>query len=336
MMPPSMDSSNTFARIDQRLVALEAMLRQIAAASGTLDKATIYKGGLWLLNPDDGSRMRLVDGQIRMWDNYDENPDNYGRILVDRGAGINYMRMLPPFSDSDGTENSLTIQGRRDGQAGNLWAYTDGAALVRAGGNTFIEAGADAVLDADANAFVSGQTVNLNASNRVNINGTNSVGISAPRLELLGLPAVGSPDYTLGYRVSGEYWSVCLVTSARKYKQDIKPAAIDTAKVLQIEPVQFRSKSSVEADPDSKMEFGVIADQLDELGLGELLVTYKDGEPEAAKYDRLALVQQPVLQDHERRVVELEATVATQADQIEALTAQNALLAARLDALEAK
>lgn len=181
-------------------------------------------------------------------------------------------------------------------------------------GATFVQSGTAGDNSKLALYRVFADDAGINA-NFLNLNAADYARVNAPRFMLAGIPSVGSPDYSLGYDFDGTDWSVVFVTSAAKYKQDIKPAEVDPDAVLAIEPVTFRDKASAEKDGDAaKTNFGVIADQLHELGLGELLVTYNEaGEVEAAKYDRIGLALLPVLK--------------RQQAQIDALTA-------RLDALE--
>lgn len=94
-------------------------------ANGTL-VGRMYVAGLDFLDPETGGGMSLQQGQIRLWDDYNGNPDNPGRIRVDQGRGINYLRLFPPHSSGTGQENSISIRGRKAGEAGRMFFYTDG------------------------------------------------------------------------------------------------------------------------------------------------------------------------------------------------------------------
>lgn len=134
----------------------------------------------------------------------------------------------------------------------------------------------------------------------------NWIALQAPLITLYDIPTLGASDYTIGYNNAT---GLCFVTSSARYKQDIAPATIDPAKVLDIEPVTFRDITAVEKNgDDAKTNFGVIAEQLHDLGLGDLLVTYnEDGQPDAVKYDRIALAMLPVMKAQQAQIDALTA-----------------------------
>lgn len=148
----------------------------------------------------------------------------------------------------------------------------------------------------------------LNADTKVFLNGDTEVQVNTPYLTLYGIPSVGAPGYMLGYNFDGTNWSVCFTTSSARYKQDIETADLDPDAVLGIRPVTFRDISSVEkSGDDAPVNFGVIAEELHDLGLGDLLVTYKDGEPDAVKYDRIAVALLPVVKRQAAQIADLTA-----------------------------
>jgi hypothetical protein len=70
--------------------------------------------------------------------------------------------------------------------------------------------------------------------------------------------------------------------SSARYKEDIQPLKEDFAKILRAEPKSFVDKVSGERN------IGFIAEEFDQLGLGNL-VTYRDGKPDAIKYELVSL-----------------------------------------------
>lgn len=97
-------------------------------------------------------------------------------------------------------------------------------------------------------------------------------------------------------------------TSARKYKQDIEDAAIDAAAVLRMRPRTWRDRAEVEKDPDTQTRYvGFIAEELDDLGLGEFVTRTPDGDVEGIAYDRLVAAVIPVLRDLDSRLRALES-----------------------------
>lgn len=243
------------------------------------DVGKMYVGGYDILDPVTGGAMSLRRGQIRLWDNYLENPEGYGRIVTDQGIGINYMRMYPPFTDGTGAENSFTLRGRTPDGAGAAWLYCDGQYLISASGGTYIT---HSTTSSSANAVLS----------------------------------------TAGL--------VQRSTSSRRYKQNIRTAAVDPAEVLQLVGRTWRDRSDVTEDPETGQRYiGFIAEELDALpSLRQFVVYDEEGRPDAIAYDRLTVPLLSLAKQQEQRITTLEETVSKQDATIAALTA-------RLDALEA-
>ncbi|MFD6091322.1 hypothetical protein ACFWGN_04280 [Oerskovia sp. NPDC060338] len=68
-------------------------------------------------------------------------------------------------------------------------------------------------------------------------------------------------------------------TSSERYKDDIRPWDIDPAAVLAIEPVGFHRH----IDPEGVRDHGAIAEQLDALGLSELVYYDDQGRPDGIR-----------------------------------------------------
>ncbi|MFK0099246.1 tail fiber domain-containing protein [Streptomyces sp. NPDC091040] len=106
----------------------------------------------------------------------------------------------------------------------------------------------------------------------------------------------------------------CRNTSARKFKENIRDFDIDPADVLKMRPVIYDRKDQLDEEtgeirPGRKGEVGLIADEVDDLGL-KWLVQYMDGEIDALRYDLLGVALLPVVQAQERRLRDLEARLA--------------------------
>ena len=117
-------------------------------------------------------------------------------------------------------------------------------------------------------------------------------------------------------------------TSSIKYKRDVTNYDKGIAEVMQLRPVYYKSKVN---DPDGNQintQFaGLIAEELDEIGLDEFVVKDKDGEVEAIHYGNMVALLTKAIQ-------ELKALNDTQAETINALTANLTALTARITALE--
>lgn len=110
---------------------------------------------------------------------------------------------------------------------------------------------------------------------------------------------------TSAYRVQ-YVWSggdMGYVPSSRRFKQDIVNAPDVKEAMLAMRVVTFRYKIAVEELGDeAAVEWGVIAEELHELGLHWAVDYDEEGLPFGVKYERLALACIPVIQDHEERL----------------------------------
>jgi hypothetical protein len=94
--------------------------------------------------------------------------------------------------------------------------------------------------------------------------------------------------------------------SSRRYKSHIEAWNPDVQAIFALQLVTFRLKAAVEEmGSDAPIEWGLIAEELVELGL-DWLVIFVDGEPEGIAYEKIALAMLPAVQDHERRIARLE------------------------------
>ncbi len=85
-------------------------------------------------------------------------------------------------------------------------------------------------------------------------------------------------------------------TSSRRYKENIQPLDDDFAKILQLAPRSFIYK-------DSQLEsFGYIAEELDDLGLDNLVIYNEEGDPESIRYDKLSVYLIEIVKDLYSRV----------------------------------
>ena len=126
---------------------------------------------------------------------------------------------------------------------------------------------------------------------------------------LIYSPAGRASTATSGYAVAylnGD-GKLCVSSSSRRFKKEIKAWSPDKQAVLALQLVQFRYRASVYGSDDAPVEVGLIAEDLDALGLQWLVYYDGDGLPQGINYERLALALLPVVQDHEARIAALEA-----------------------------
>lgn len=154
--------------------------------------------------------------------------------------------------------------------------------------------------------FYTGQAEG-HAQSRVIITSAGNVGIGTSPSEKLdvngtarlrGLGAGGGA--TVVADSNGKLWKQ---SSSRRYKEDIHALETDPGKVLDLDPVRFRWKTTGELD------VGLIAE--DVAGRLEDLVIYdQDGRPDGVKYDKLALYLLSVVKAQQQKIERLEAAQA--------------------------
>jgi len=100
-------------------------------------------------------------------------------------------------------------------------------------------------------------------------------------------------------------------TSSRKYKDNIQDATHGLAELLQLRPVTYTGKA--EADGDTVFG-GLIAEEVDDVGLSEFVQYAEDGSPDALAYGNMVSLcikaikeQQTVIETLEAKVAALEA-----------------------------
>jgi hypothetical protein len=97
-------------------------------------------------------------------------------------------------------------------------------------------------------------------------------------------------------------------SSSRRFKENIVDADLDANAVLKIAVRKFNYKKSFdEAMPES---IGVIAEELEALGLTDFLFYNEDGQVDGVAYEKLALAVLTVVQVQQSKLVELEARVS--------------------------
>ncbi len=102
------------------------------------------------------------------------------------------------------------------------------------------------------------------------------------------------------------------VPSSRRYKQDIVTAPNANADALKLRVVNFRYKEAVkELGDDAALEWGLIAEEVADLGLDWLVDYDPDGTIMGVKYDRLVLALIPLLQAQAKQIQALSAKVAS-------------------------
>lgn len=97
-------------------------------------------------------------------------------------------------------------------------------------------------------------------------------------------------------------------SSNRASKQNITDTAIDPDAALNVRVVDFKYRADVkELGEEAPLNVGVIAEQLLECGLDQLVIFDDAGKVRGVHYERLALVLFPTVQELARRLTVLES-----------------------------
>jgi hypothetical protein len=116
--------------------------------------------------------------------------------------------------------------------------------------------------------------------------------------------------------------------SSRRFKEDIKPIDKASEAILALQPVTFRYRKDFNPKPIA--QFGLVAEEVEKVN-PDLIVRDKEGKPYSVRYDQVnAMLLNEFLKEH-RKVEKLEATIARQQKQIEALTAGLQKVSAQLE-----
>lgn len=132
-----------------------------------------------------------------------------------------------------------------------------------------------------------------------NVIGNVGIGTAGPgtKLAVAGLTGSASGSY-LRYLTDGT-GRIYYDSSSIKYKDNIKLLKDDFNKILKVEPRSFIDRAT------GNKEIGYIAEELDRLGLNNLLA-YKNNEPDSIKYERLVLYLIEVVKNQQKRINEIE------------------------------
>jgi septal ring factor EnvC (AmiA/AmiB activator) len=125
------------------------------------------------------------------------------------------------------------------------------------------------------------------------------------------------------------------MTSSRRFKEHIKPMNNASNALFFLKPVSFQYKKEI--DPAGTSQLGLVAEDVEKVN-PDLVIRDKEGKPYSVRYDQVnAMLLNEFLKEHkafaeeQHKVENLQATVAQQQKQIEALTAGLEKVSAQLE-----
>ncbi|MDP3882634.1 MAG: tail fiber domain-containing protein, partial [Candidatus Staskawiczbacteria bacterium] len=99
-----------------------------------------------------------------------------------------------------------------------------------------------------------------------------------------------------------------VASSSLKYKHNVQPLEDDWSLILQAQPKSFEYKGS------NQFDVGYIAEDFDALGLNDLVLYNKAGEPNAIKYDRIPLYMLEIIKQQQQDVDTLKLIAGINAE----------------------
>jgi hypothetical protein len=124
--------------------------------------------------------------------------------------------------------------------------------------------------------------------------------------------------------------------SAARFKDDIKPMVKDSEAILALKPVTFCYKKEI--DPAGTSQFGLVAEEVEKVNPA-LVVRDKEGKPYSVRYEQVnAMLLNEFLKEHrkgeqqDRKIEDLEGTVAKLQSMLQEQAAQIQKVSARVEA----
>jgi hypothetical protein len=131
------------------------------------------------------------------------------------------------------------------------------------------------------------------------IKGSGNVGIGTSEpgtlLAINGLTGTSSGNYLRIYNNNVYYDS-----SSLRLKENIQPFKEDFTKIFKLEPKTYIDKNA------GLPNIGYIAEELDELGLKNLVIYNTNGQPDGIQYDKITLYLIEIIKDQQERLENLE------------------------------
>ncbi len=217
-------------------------------------------------------------------------------VRIGNAGTVNYATADGDLYVEDDLEVDDNLYVGNDLDVGNALDVGDD---VDVGGGLDVTGDLVRIWDGGADVWVSG-VGDLYVENNLEVDGSHVI--------FGGLTGTSSGNYVRVLN-GGLYYD----SSSAKYKDDIQSLTDDFTKILDASPKSFIDKVS------GQSEIGFIAEEFDNLGLNNLVV-YKDGKPDALKYNLVSLYLLEVVKD--------------QVKLTEQLKAENEQLNQRLDGLE--
>ncbi|HUO87073.1 MAG TPA: tail fiber domain-containing protein [Thermoanaerobaculia bacterium] len=210
------------------------------------------------------------------------------------------------YSNTTGSDNTATGQGAlRANTTGDDNTASGRRALYSTTGsrNTAVGlyAGRHATTGGDNIFLGSGAQGSSSDTNTIRIGGSTGGGSEAQnRTFIAGIRGITTESVNTVPVVIDINGQLGTESSSREVKQDLREVGELSRRLLDLRPVAFRYKVHAAADPETPLQFGLIAEEVAEV-FPELVVRDGDGRPETVKYHLLAaLLLNELQREHDR------------------------------------
>lgn len=183
--------------------------------------------------------------------------------------------------------------------------------------------------DDDSGLFTDGNgTISLRANNQ-GVMFANTSGFNILKdLYLSSAPNMTDGD-NLEWRSNVQGGRVGVNTSSRRYKYNIQPLQVDFTRMLKVQPRIYNRKS----EGDDKWEIGYIAEEIDSLGMKDLVLYDEQGRPNSLIYKKFVIYTNELVKMQHNEIELLKAQVNTLNKELQQLQAANAGLQGKNNAL---
>jgi len=206
------------------------------------------------------------------------------QLLIESSLGSGPLTVNSTFNDA--SERGLINFYRGIDSVGSIFGNTSGLLQLRAQSSLALLTNALTRLTILSNGNVGVGTTT--PSTRFHVNGT---------IRYTNRPAAGTIT-TLGFDANGDLKAS---SSSRKYKHDIKPYENGLETVMQLKPVSFVYNG--ENDPN----IGFIAEDVNDLGLSEVVIYDEKGDPEGVQYANMVSLLTKAIQDLKKELDEVKS-----------------------------
>lgn len=214
------------------------------------------------------------------------------------GEGRAAVRLAPSFTvGTVGTNPELTLEGRTSANPG--------------GGMFLSHPAGDITIRADQSAFL------ISDSSQAHVTAGTDIFVSADGAVVIGSGANevfidhGVFSGTANAAFSGDL--LFEVSSARRFKTDIRDFSVNPRTVLDLKPRTWRDKGEVAKNPDTdRWHVGFVAEEVEEAGLSAFVDYDQAALPKSVTYDRLTVALLELCRTQQQQIDHLTAWAAAQ------------------------